>query len=82
MEMKKNFVINTAFYLILAALALVFWKYLLPILMPFVIGFLIASIVQLPLNALHLNGRRHRPVHRLLRPADLGHGLLLREGLR
>ena len=58
MEMKKNFVINTAFYLILAALALVFWKYLLPILMPFVVGFLIASIVQLPLNALHLNGRR------------------------
>ena len=58
MEMKKNFVINTAFYLILAALALVFWKHLLPILMPFVIGFLIASIVQLPLNALHLKGRR------------------------
>ena len=58
MEMKKNFVINTAFYLILAALALAFWKYLLPALMPFVIGFLIASIVQLPLNALHLPGRR------------------------
>ena len=33
MEMKKNFVINAAFYCILAALALVFWKYLLPILM-------------------------------------------------
>ena len=58
MEMKKNFVINTAFYCILAALALVFWKYLLPILMPFVIGFVIASIVQLPLNALPLNGKR------------------------
>lgn len=58
MEMKKNFVINTAFYLILAALALAFWKYLLPVLMPFVIGFVIASIVQLPLNALHLKGRR------------------------
>ena len=58
MEMKKNFVINAAFYCILAALALVFWKYLLPILMPFVIGFVIASIVQLPLNALPLNGRR------------------------
>ena len=58
MEMKKNFVVNTAFYAILAALALVFWKYLLPILMPFVIGFVIASIVQLPLNALHLRGRR------------------------
>ena len=58
MEMKKNFVINTAFYVIIAVLALVFWKYLLPILMPFVIGFIIASIVQLPLNALPLNGKR------------------------
>ena len=58
MEMKKNFVINAAFYVILAALALAFWKHLLPILMPFVIGFVIASIVQLPLNALHLKGRR------------------------
>ena len=58
MEQKKNFVINTAFYLIIAALALVFWKYLLPILMPFVIGFVIASIVQLPLNALPLKSHR------------------------
>ena len=58
METKKNFVINTAFYVILTALALAFWKYLLPVLMPFVIGFVIASIVQLPLNALHLKGRR------------------------
>ena len=58
MEMKKNFVINTAFYAIILALALAFWKFLLPILMPFVIGFLIASIVQLPLNALHLKGDR------------------------
>ena len=58
MEMKKNFVINTAFYVIIAVLALAFWKYLLPILMPFVIGFLIASIVQLPLNALHLTGAK------------------------
>ena len=58
MELKKNFVINAAFYAILAALALAFWKYLVPILMPFVIGFVIASIVQLPLNAMHLPGRR------------------------
>lgn len=58
METRKNFVINTAFYAILAALALVFWKYLLPPLMPFVIGFIIASIVQLPLNALPLKSKR------------------------
>lgn len=58
MEQRKNFVINTAFFLIIAAMALVFWKYLLPILMPFVVGFIIASIVQLPLNALPLKNHR------------------------
>lgn len=58
MEMKKNFVINTAFYLIIAVMALVFWKYLLPILMPFVIGFVIASIIQFPLNRLPLKDQR------------------------
>ena len=58
MEQKKNFVINTAFYAILAVLALMFWKYLLPVLMPFVIGFVIATIVQLPLGALKLQNRR------------------------
>lgn len=60
MEMKKNFVINTAFYAIVAALVVVGWKYLLPILMPFVIGFVVASIVQLPLNRLKLKGPRRK----------------------
>lgn len=58
MELKKNFVINTAFYAILAVLVLAFWKYLLPVLMPFVIGFVIASIVQFPLNRLPLRNAR------------------------
>ena len=53
MEMKKNFVINAAFFAIVAALAVAFWQYLLPALTPFVIGFLVASIVQWPLNKLH-----------------------------
>ena len=60
MEMKKNFVINTAFYAIVAVLAVAFWKYLLPILMPFVIGFVIASIIQFPLNRLPLKDSRFR----------------------
>ena len=55
---EKEFCDKYRLYVIIAVLALAFWKYLLPILMPFVIGFLIASIVQLPLNALHPKGRR------------------------
>lgn len=60
METRKNFVINTAFYGILLILALVFWKYLLPILMPFVIGFVIASIVQLPLKKMPFRSPRQQ----------------------
>ncbi len=58
MEMKKNFVINAAFYAIILTLAVILWKYLLPILMPFVIGFVIASIIQLPLRQLRLKSQR------------------------
>ena len=67
MEMKKNFVINAAFYGILALLVIFGWKYLLPALMPFIIGFVIASIVQFPLNRLGLK----KPGHRKLAAAGL-----------
>ncbi len=50
MEAKKNFVINAAFYCIIGALGIALWRYLLPAMTPFVIGFLIASVVQLPLS--------------------------------
>ena len=60
METKKNFVINTAFYGIIAALVIAAWKYLLPAMTPFVIGFLIASVVQLPLGRFML----HKPKYR------------------
>lgn len=67
MEMKKNFVINAAFYGIIALLVICGWKYLLPAMMPFVIGFIIASIVQFPLNRLRLK----KPGHRKLAAAGL-----------
>ncbi len=53
MEAKKNFVINTAFYGIVAAMVLLTYRYVLPILIPFIIAFCVASVVQLPLNKLH-----------------------------
>ena len=60
MEMKKNFVINAAFYGIIGLLIIGGWKYLLPAMIPFIIGFLIASIVQFPLNRMGLKKPRHR----------------------
>lgn len=60
MEMKKNFVINTAFYAIIAALFLAAWRYLVPAMTPFIIGFIIASVVQFPLNRLGLRKDHHK----------------------
>ena len=67
MEMKKNFVINAAFYGIIVLLVICGWKYLLPAMMPFIIGFVIASIVQFPLNRLGLK----KPGHRKLAAAGM-----------
>ena len=62
MDTRKNFVINTAFYGIIAALVFAAWKYLLPAMTPFIIGFVIASIVQLPLGHLGIEKPTHRKV--------------------
>lgn len=52
MELKHKFITNAFFYGIIAALALAAYKYLLPILAPFIIGFAVAWLVQLPLRRL------------------------------
>ena len=60
MEAKKNFVINTAFYAIIALMVMAVWKYLLPAMTPFIIGFLIASMVQFPLSRIPISNPAHR----------------------
>ena len=60
MEAKKNFVINTAFYAIILAGAILGYKYILPIMVPFIIGFCVASVVQIPLNRLPEKLRGYR----------------------
>ncbi len=60
MELKQKFVLNTAFYAIIGALVVMGWKYLLPVMMPFIIGFVVALVVQVPLNALKLQKPAHR----------------------
>ena len=60
METKKKFVINAAFYGILLLLAVAVYRYILPILLPFIIGFLVAAVVQLPLRHIPLKSPRHR----------------------
>lgn len=50
MEAKKNFVINSAFYTIILVVIVLGYKYILPIMVPFIIGFCVASVVQIPLS--------------------------------
>lgn len=45
MEQKKNFLINTVYWLVIAVLGFLFIDYLLPIIMPFVFGMLVAFAV-------------------------------------
>ena len=50
MEKKRQFITNVIFYLIIAALVLVLCRYVLPVLVPFILGFLIAALVQIPVR--------------------------------
>lgn len=58
-ETKKKFIVDTAFYAILLLLLVAVYRYILPILTPFIIGFCVASIIRLPLRRLHLKNPLH-----------------------
>lgn len=67
MEAKKKFVINAAFYGIILALIVASYKYILPILTPFIVGFCVASGVRFLLRKLPPKIRKYdRPVSILL----------------
>ena len=50
MDKKKTFLVNTAYYLLIAALVVVFLKYGLRYVLPFILGFLIAYACQKPIR--------------------------------
>lgn len=52
MELKNKFVTNAFFYGIIALLVVLVYRYILPIMTPFIIGFVVAWLVQLPLRRL------------------------------
>lgn len=62
MEEKKKFIINVAFYSIIILIAAATYQFVLPILMPFIVGFCIASVVQIPLRHLKLKNAAYRRV--------------------
>lgn len=60
MELKKKFVINAAFYGILLAIIICTYQYIVPILMPFIVGFVVATVVQFPLNRIKTKNHTQR----------------------
>lgn len=45
-ERRKNFIINTSYFLLIAAIVYIVIKYLLGLVAPFIIGFLVAFVLQ------------------------------------
>lgn len=57
-EKQKKFIINTVFYAFIICIVLVVCKYLVPILLPFIISFVMASVLVIP--ARKLTGKNSR----------------------
>ena len=49
-ERKKKFIINVAFYALIAILVWIGCKYLVSPMMPFIIAFLVAAVIQIPIR--------------------------------
>lgn len=59
MEAKKKFIVDVAFYALVLALICLLYKYILPILVPFIVGFCVAALIRLPLRKMHLKNPKH-----------------------
>lgn len=57
MELKKTFIVNAAYYGIIILIALLAFQYVLPIMVPFIIAFVVSALLQIPLNRMELKGK-------------------------
>ena len=57
MEKKKNFIINFTFWALIAAIALVAVRFILPVSLPFVFGFLFAYLIVALSDRIHCHSR-------------------------
>lgn len=60
MEAKKKFIIDAMYYGIIIVVALLAFKYILPIMMPFIIAFIVTALLQFPLDRMNLKNKRMR----------------------
>lgn len=59
-ERKKKFIINVAFYALIAILVWVACKYLVSPMMPFVIAFVVAAVIQVPIRKIKAAPRQKK----------------------
>lgn len=60
MEKKKKFIINVVFYAMILILVWIGVKYLVMPMMPFIIAFLVAALLQIPVRKTKLSGKRKK----------------------
>ncbi len=60
MEKKKKFIIDVIFYLLIAGAIWMAGRYLLPVLAPFILAFLIAGIIQIPVRRMAGDSNRKK----------------------
>ena len=66
MSFRRSFIINCAYFVIIAALIYVIVKYAVPLLMPFILAFLVAVFLQVPVRALHRKTKMKKKICALL----------------
>lgn len=54
---RRSFIINCAYFTIIAVLIFVIFKYAVPLLMPFILAFLVAVLLQVPVRFMHRKTR-------------------------
>ncbi len=50
MEKRKKFITNVIFYAIIGSIAIGIYKYILPVTAPFIVAFILAALIQLPVR--------------------------------
>lgn len=60
MEKKKKFIINVIFYLLIAGAIWIAGRYLLPVLTPFILAFLAAGVIQIPVRKMAGDSNRKK----------------------
>lgn len=59
-ERKKKFIINVVFYALIAVLVWVGCKYLVSPMMPFIIAFLVAALIQVPVRKFKVSKKQKK----------------------